>query len=99
MRLLWLAEARADLRHIRDYIAKRNPAAAKELAAHIRKARDQILAHPDMQPVGDIPGTRQLVIRKYGCVIVYRIKDADIEIIWVFGPGQDRAERASDDPR
>lgn len=94
MDVLWLPEARADLRAIRDYIAERNPSAAAELASHIPKARDQIKAHPEMQPAGDVPGTRQLVIRKYGCVMVCRIKDAHIEIIWVFGPGQDRAERA-----
>lgn len=99
MNILWLPEARTDLRHIREYIGKRNPSAARELAAHIRKARDQIKADPEMQPEGDIPGTRELVIRKYGCVMVYRIRLDHVEIVWVFGPGQDRLERAKDAPR
>lgn len=99
MNVLWLEEARSDLREIRSYIAKRNPVAAKDLAAHIRKARDQIETHPEAQPNGEIPGTRELVVRKYGCVIVYRVAAEHAEIVWVFGPGQDRVERAKDDPR
>lgn len=99
MKVLWLEQARIDLRDIRGFIAKRNPAAAAELAAHIRRARDQIKSHPEMQPEGDILGTRELVVRKYGCVIVYRLRPSHAEIVWVFGPGQDRAERARQDPR
>ncbi|MGI9502556.1 MAG: type II toxin-antitoxin system RelE/ParE family toxin [Geminicoccaceae bacterium] len=99
MKILWLEQARGDLRDIRNFIAKRNPNAAKELAAHIRRARDQIKAHPEMQSEGDIPGTRELVVRKFSCVLVYRLTSSHAEIVWVFGPGQDRVEGARRDPR
>lgn len=99
MKVRWLEEARNDLREIRGYIAERNPAAARELAGHFRAARDRIKTHPEMQPKGDIPGTRELVVRRYRCTMVYRIKADHVEIVWVFGPGRDRFERAKDDPR
>jgi len=99
MKVRWLEEARNDLREIRDYIAKRNPAAARELAVDFRAARDRIKRYPEMQPIGDIPGTRELVVRRYRCTMVYRIKADLVEIVWVFGPGQDRFGRAKDDPR
>lgn len=99
MRILWLEQARDDLRDIRNFIAKRNPTAAKELATHIRRARDQIKSHPEMQPEGDIPGTRELVVRKFGCILAYRLMSNHAEIVWVFGPGQNRVERARREPR
>lgn len=95
----WLPEALNDAREMRGYIAKDNPAAARELGAHFHSAEERIEAFPLLQPEGDIPGIRELVIRRFRCVIVYRIKPTWAEVVWVFGPGQDRAERAKDDPR
>ena len=99
MKILWLEQAHGDPRDIRNFIAKRNPTAAKELAAHIRRTRDQIKAYPEMQPEGDIPGMLELVVRKFSWVLVYQLTSSHAEIACVFGPGHDRVEGARRDPR
>ena len=99
MKILWLEQAHGDLHDILNFVAKRNPTAAKELAAHIRRARDQIKAHPEMQLEGDIPGTRELVVHRFRCVLVYQLTSSHAEIACVFGPGHDRVEGARRDPR
>jgi len=99
MQVRWLSGALEDLREIRDYIAEDDPTAAQGMAVHFDKAEERIEAFPKLHPEGEIPGIRELVVRRYGCIIAYRIKPEWVEVVWVFGPGQDRVEIAKRDPR
>ena len=99
MKVHWLPGAIDDLREIRDYIAEDNPTAAQAMAAHFYAAEERIEEFPLLQAEGEIPGIRELVVRRYRCVIGYRIKEERIEVVWVFGPGQDRVAIAKRDPR
>lgn len=48
-----------------DYMAQRNPAAARKIASLIRAARQRLMDHPNMGPPGQIPGTRRMVVGAY----------------------------------
>jgi len=47
------------------YVADRNPAAAKKIAAAIRLALRNLAEFPKIGPAGRIPGTRRLVVSPY----------------------------------
>ncbi|UZK67357.1 type II toxin-antitoxin system RelE/ParE family toxin [Sphingomonas sp. M1-B02] len=79
--LVWLAEARADLRGISDYISDRNPAAAEQLVARIEYVAQALPKHPYLYRPGRFPGTREAVVHP-NYILVYKVGDA-IEILAV----------------
>lgn len=60
------------------YIADRNPAAARKIAARIRLARQNLAEHPKIGPAGLIHGTRRLVVSSY--VLTVRQRGGVVEI-------------------
>jgi toxin ParE1/3/4 len=58
-------EAIADLRHIRAYIAKDNPAAASRVAVRLVAACDRLDFLPNRGRRWREPGTRELPVRPY----------------------------------
>lgn len=61
------------------YIADRNPAAARKIAARIRAARQNLAEHPRIGPAGLIPGTRRLVVSPY--ILTIRQGGEVVEIV------------------
>ena len=61
-----------------SYIADRNPAAARKIAARLRHARQNLAEFPKTSPAGIIPGTRRLVVSPY--VLTVRQRDGVMEI-------------------
>ncbi len=69
---------------------------AKARAGEIAKAARDLRGDPVQWPKGDVPGTRQRIVRDY--TIVYaidpdtddRLTAGDVYILRVYGPGQKR---------
>lgn len=72
LRLVWRADARADLRQIVAYIADRNPGAVERLRDAIEHAAERLPAHPYMHRPGRAPGTREAVVHP-NYILIYRV--------------------------
>ena len=80
--VVWSAKARADLRHLLDYIGDRNLPAADRLQDMIEHTADQIPLHPFMYRRGRVPGTREAVVHP-NYILIYRVGDDRIDIVAV----------------
>ncbi len=80
--MIWSAEAAEQLREITDYVAERNPQAARRIAAVLLK-RSRHLAQPPLtgRRLPEFPDAdlRELLERPYR--LIYRITDSRIEIV------------------
>jgi addiction module RelE/StbE family toxin len=77
------------LRAARRYIARDNPAAAKQIASRIRAAVKHLADHPEMGRPGRIVGTRELVVPKTPYIVAYRVRGEVIEILSVMHGAQE----------
>ncbi|WP_188054304.1 type II toxin-antitoxin system RelE/ParE family toxin [Sphingosinithalassobacter sp. CS137] len=81
MKLIWRPEARRSLLDITDYIAERNPSAARRLRDAILRTADRLPDHPYLHRPGRVPGTREAVIHPT-TILVDRVGES-IEILAV----------------
>lgn len=79
--LVWLAEARHDLRDLIAYIADRNPVAADRIATAIEHTADRLPDHPLIHRPGRVPGTREAIVHP-NYILIYRVGKT-IEILAV----------------
>jgi toxin ParE1/3/4 len=85
MKVLWAPQAIEDLRELRAYIAKDDPAAARKVALHIVRSVETLLPnHPEMGRAGRVPGTRELVIPKTPFILPYRVHDEMVQVLRVY---------------
>jgi addiction module RelE/StbE family toxin len=89
MKVLFSTAARADIAAIHDYIAARNPQAARSATAQIEKSTDRLSQFPHSGRLGAIAGTRELVVRRLPYIVVYRVTEEAVEIVAVFHAAQD----------
>ena len=84
MRVKWLRTALANLDAIGNYIAKDNPAAARETVQRIVAAIDALGEDPqlDTSRPGRVAGTRELVVTP-NYLVPYRIKNGVLEVLRV----------------
>jgi len=80
--IVWRSAALADLATIVQYIAERNPAAARQMKALIEAAVLPLAAHPHLYKAGRVPGTREVVAHP-NYLIVYRVAADRIEVVAV----------------
>jgi plasmid stabilization system protein ParE len=88
--------ARDDLLRVRVwYTQPGSGQRAKARVQRILRAIRELTESPQRWPLGDLPGTRERVVERH--VIVYRTlrsrggnEDTIVEIIRIFGPGQNR---------
>jgi plasmid stabilization system protein ParE len=69
------------LRREAEYLAARNPVAARKLVKMIRAARQTLADYPNIGPQGRAPGTRRMVIGPY--VLTVRLRRGESEIIHI----------------
>lgn len=81
MKLVWLPRALADRDTQLDFIAQDKPLAAIEQGDRIAEQIGHLIAHPLMGRVGRRPGTRELVVNRTLCIVVYRVKGERIELL------------------
>jgi len=80
----WLRRATASFNREIDYIAARNPEAARRVAKRIEDAVERLSMFPEAGRVGRIDGTRELVVTGTPYIVPYRLKTDRVEIIRVF---------------
>ncbi|TXL69521.1 type II toxin-antitoxin system RelE/ParE family toxin [Vineibacter terrae] len=84
MEVRWLRGALVSLNREIDYIAARNPDAAKRIANRIESTVQRLSASPESGRPGRIAGTRELVVSGTPYIVPYRIRASRVEIIRVF---------------
>jgi addiction module RelE/StbE family toxin len=89
VKLRWLRSGSAALRRHVDFIAGHNPSAAKQIRRRVRSAVLRLLDFPNSGRVGQVPGTRELVIANLPYVIVYRLTKTEVQIVRVLHSRQD----------
>lgn len=73
-----------ELSAIGDYLAERNPRAAHRIINEIdEKAARLLAANPFIGRLGEIAGTRELVMPGTPYIVAYRVADDRVEILFV----------------
>ncbi|MGX5804732.1 type II toxin-antitoxin system RelE/ParE family toxin [Bradyrhizobium sp. Arg314] len=74
MRIVWTRHYLTELASIGDYIAQYNPRAAARIVNEIHSKTARLLsANPFIGRVGEIKGTRELVIPDTPYLVAYRV--------------------------
>ncbi len=84
MRVRWLRLALVNLNAEAAYIARDNPAAAGRVVAAIAASVERLSRHPAMGRAGRVPGTRELVVPDTPCIVPYRVRGEEVQILRVF---------------
>lgn len=84
MKVEWTRPALSDLIEAQAYIAQENFSAAKSIAQKIWDASKQLVKNPEIGRTGHVDGTREWVVGQTPYLIVYRIKEDQIEILRVW---------------
>ena len=85
MRLRYTQQARRDIDSIADYIAERNPAAAKRVGERIRRTAELLSEFPFIGHPGKLSGTQEFVIPGLPYIIVYRVDPTGEQAIAILG--------------
>jgi toxin ParE1/3/4 len=89
MEILWLDDARDDLRDIRRFLRMRaGSSVARRIGAQIVKAVNALAETPNRGRRGRWSGTRELVITGTPYLAPYRVRGGTIEILRVFHGAQ-----------
>lgn len=80
LKLIWAADARAQLVSIIEHIAPRNPPAAERLERLIDEAVDRARRFPQIGRPGRVDGTRELIVHP-NYLIVYRAMPDAIDVL------------------
>ena len=83
MQLRWTVDAVSDLAAIKDYIEADKPEAARKTASRILAQAESLLPHPAKGRLGRVLNTRESVISDLPYIIIYRVKDDQLEILRV----------------
>jgi toxin ParE1/3/4 len=90
MDIRWTPEASSNLEHISLHIAEDNPEAALKTIRTIFGRIEQLVAFPRRGRIGREDGTRELVLSPLPYIVVYRVKEATIEILQIWHGAQGR---------
>jgi addiction module RelE/StbE family toxin len=90
MRLRWTPAAADDLEFIGDYLAQHLPSFAQSTILEIYQAILALRSTPFHGRPGREVGTRELVLSRLPYIVVYRVKDADVEILHIYHGAQHR---------
>jgi toxin ParE1/3/4 len=67
-----------------DNIFRDNPTAAQSIAQKVWDASRMLCDHPDMGRRGHVEGTREWVVSGTPYLIVYRVKEEELQILRVW---------------
>jgi addiction module RelE/StbE family toxin len=83
----WTTEASDQLVAIVKRIQEDNPSAARNVAQTVIDRIENLATFPALGRLGEVKGTRELVIRPY--VLVYCHTDEIVEILYIWHGAQD----------
>ena len=82
--VVWTRRFLQELEAIGDYIAERNPEAAAKIVTAIHARTKRLLSeNPFIGRVGEIDGTRELVVPGTPYIVAYRVLNTRIEVLFV----------------
>ncbi len=84
MKVEWTHPALADLIEAQIYIAQENPQAAEKIAQRVWEASHHLVDNPEIGRSGHVDGTRELVVGQTPYLIVYRVRNNQVEILRVW---------------
>ncbi|MFZ1085141.1 MAG: type II toxin-antitoxin system RelE/ParE family toxin [Terracidiphilus sp.] len=90
MRLGWTPAAADDLESIRNYLALHLPTFTQSTILEIYQAILTLRSTPFRGRVGREEGTRELVLPRLPYIVVYRVKEDDVEILHIVHGAQHR---------
>jgi addiction module RelE/StbE family toxin len=90
MRLRWTPAAADDLESIGDYLAKHLPSFAQSTILEIYQTVLTLRSIPYRGRAGREEGTRELVLPRLPYIVVYRVKEKDVEILHIYHGAQHR---------
>jgi addiction module RelE/StbE family toxin len=82
LRLVWEADALADLRQIIGFIADLDPAAAERLQDAIERIAERLPGHPFLHRPGRVAGTREAIVHP-NYILIYRVGADSVVILAV----------------
>jgi addiction module RelE/StbE family toxin len=83
MDIIWRPKALDDLESVRQYIAERNPAAARGVFETILSAVATLSDRPEIGRPGRVAGTRELVLARIPYIVAYTVLDQGVTILAV----------------
>mgnify|MGYP002632660953 FL=1 len=96
MTIIWSPGSQHDLRHIHNFVAQENPAAAVRLVQRIVTAVEmQLAVFPLSGRPGRVEGTRELVVARAPYIVAYRIVEDDLEIAAIIHAARRWPDRVS----
>jgi len=90
MRLRWTPAAADDLESIREYLAQHLPAFAQSTILEIYQTILTLRSTPYRGRTGREEGTREMVLSRLPYIVVYRVKENDVEILHIYHGAQHR---------
>jgi toxin ParE1/3/4 len=93
MRIDWSESALTDLDGVEAYFGQYNLGAAVAAVDRITECVDLLEKFPEMGYVGKYPGTREIVVARNQCVVIYKLQQETIRILRVIHGGQERPKK------
>jgi len=89
MTIIWMTEAIADVRGVRQYIARDAPGSAAVVVARIRAAVESLDQFPNRGRLGRLTGKQELVVPRTPYIVLYRVDEDAIRVLRVRHGAQD----------
>ncbi|HUW24897.1 MAG TPA: type II toxin-antitoxin system RelE/ParE family toxin [Gallionella sp.] len=83
MRVRYTPNARDCIAEIHEYIARKNPQAARRVVTHIRNQTLTLTEQPNTGRPGRCEWTRELIITHCPYIVAYRIENDELHILAV----------------
>ena len=93
MKTIWLPWAIQDLSHIREYIAEKNPSAAKMVAHKIIKTVQLLSEQPYLDKITDIEDVYEKQVVDLPYLIPYRVMNNQLQILRIFHESQQKPQK------
>ena len=89
IKIRWLRVASASLDAEYDYIQRENPKAARRVFTRITSVVKRLKDYPLSGRIGQVDGTRELIITGLPYMVIYRVATDGVEILRVFHTSRD----------
>jgi addiction module RelE/StbE family toxin len=90
MRLRWTPAAADDLEAIHAYLVQYFPSFAHSTIQEIYQTILTLRSTPYRGRIGREEGTRELVLPRLPYIVIYRVKENDVEILHIYHGAQNR---------